>query len=64
MSNRFTEYAAESLDNAMRLSKELRSGFVGGAHLLLGMMQCEDSSGGRLLQECGYSYSTLLDTLR
>ena len=58
MSDRFTEYAKDALENALKISNELGSGYVGTEHLLLGVLQGQ-GTGSKILTECGADYRLL-----
>jgi ATP-dependent Clp protease ATP-binding subunit ClpC len=51
--DRFTENAKKSLENADSLASQMGSSYIGTEHLLLGVLQQEDSIGSKLLRESG-----------
>ena len=55
MSDRFTEYAKEALENALNIANELGSGYVGTEHILLALMLGQ-SVAARVLSEHGAGY--------
>ena len=58
--DRFTEGARRALAMAQESAKELGHNYVGTEHLLLGLLQEEDSPASRLLSQAGVEYPAAL----
>lgn len=58
--DRFTEGARRALAIAQESAKELGHNYVGTEHLLLGLLQEEDSPASRMLAQAGVEYSAAL----
>lgn len=58
--DRFTEGARRALAMAQESAKELGHNYVGTEHLLLGLLQEEDSPASRMLAQSGVEYSAAL----
>ncbi len=58
--DRFTEGARRALAVAQESAKELGHNYVGTEHLLLGLLQEEDSPASRMLAQAGVEYSAAL----
>src|SRR5688572_30428337 len=58
-SDRFTENAKKSLENADIAAQTMSSGYVGTEHILLGILQQEGSIGSKILRNSGVSLENL-----
>ncbi len=54
--DRFTEDARQSLQNAEKIAMQMGSSYVGTEHIMLGILQQEDSVGAKVLREAGVSF--------
>ena len=53
---RFTENASASFNNALKLAEIMGTQFLGTDHLLLGILQQKESMGAKLLEESGVTF--------
>lgn len=59
MTEGFTVYAKEALDHALTIVNEMKHGYIGTEHMLLGIMYDERSEGARILLDCGCNMAVL-----
>jgi ATP-dependent Clp protease ATP-binding subunit ClpC len=52
-SDRFTENAKRSLENADRIASQMGSSYIGTEHILLGVLEQEGSIGAKILRQAG-----------
>lgn len=60
MQSRFTMKAGEALANARESAKELGHGYIGTEHILIGLVQMDDSLAGKVLNNNGVTEENLV----
>ena len=63
MSNKFTQKAQNTLNNALNIARELGHSYIGSEHILLGLLSESDSIAARLLVTRGADIKKLRSTI-
>ena len=60
----FTEKANDALNKAMEIAENLGHTYIGSEHILLGLLNNENSVAGKLLKEKGINFNNIYDMIK